>query len=333
LGLVSVSVPPLLVALLIRQQQRTGVLSITAHATLDGKPALELSLSSTSGAPGTSGASGASGTSGAAGGSQVVAHLTAPCLDLALGPTAIRNLVAPSIAAARSPFAAIKRVQVAIPASCAGAALPTGPITSLSPPSGASGSSGASGTSGPSGQSGAPGSSGAGGDSGASGTSGASGPSGPSGSSGPSGTSGSTTTPVRVPALPLAGCPRAIARLRLSPGQVVIRLHPPTSRAGEVQEAIPSAPIPSPSNVQVVTPRCSDKLTIWVNPSTYQPLKSVTTSASGESSTSSFEWLAPDPSNLAQLSSPIPSGFAQVASPAAQLAPGRDWTVTGAMCW
>ena len=59
----------------------------------------------------------------------------------------------------------------------------------------------------------------------------------------------------------------------------------------------------------------SGRFTFWVNPATYLPVQMTLPRQRTE-----FQWLAPTPANLAQLTVTVPAGFTQVPPPAA---PGR----------
>jgi hypothetical protein len=51
--------------------------------------------------------------------------------------------------------------------------------------------------------------------------------------------------------------------------------------------------------------------TLWVDPTTYLPIQSQQTIGSKGEDDTTYEWLEPDPANLAQLTVPVPSGFTQ----------------------
>jgi hypothetical protein len=50
-------------------------------------------------------------------------------------------------------------------------------------------------------------------------------------------------------------------------------------------------------------------LNLWVDPTTHLPTRVAVLAGSGISSRSTFKWLTPDASHLAQLVAPVPPGF------------------------
>ena len=90
--------------------------------------------------------------------------------------------------------------------------------------------------------------------------------------------------------------------------------------------------VANPSKEATVAP-CSNNWTVWVDPTTYLPVQSVTTMPGGGSSESSFKWLTPVAANLTQLDAPIPTGFTESSGPVDQPAPRGNSVWDGGMCW
>ena len=284
---------PQVLKALIHAQQASGFFNSVTDTTLDGQPALELSrttpagasgassASGDSGASGTSGSSGASGDSGASGSATAgggpsgatAAHAAAQVAAQRAGATG------PTGESGASGATSQAGVAVAAPnnriAACDGFG-GAGAGTRLSGSSGASGESGTSGATGPTGAQRQRSSSGA-----------AAG-SGPSGSSGATGVSGSSTA--SGPAVEVA------------PGRLALE-------AASLASSAAGAGSPVVLRFGVACPGTS--WTIWVDPTSYLPLQSVTTEAGGGTSQTSFEWSTPDAADLAQLVAPVPAGFSQ----------------------
>jgi hypothetical protein len=54
--------------------------------------------------------------------------------------------------------------------------------------------------------------------------------------------------------------------------------------------------------------------TLWVDPATYLPVRTIMGPPQGRSQ-ADFQWIAPTPANLAQLSVKVPAGFTRVPAP------------------
>ena len=67
---------------------------------------------------------------------------------------------------------------------------------------------------------------------------------------------------------------------------------------------------PKPGPVRTTT----TSETIWVNPSSYLPVRSVATARPGGTVHVDYRWLAPSPANVAELNVTIPPGFTEVPS-------------------
>jgi hypothetical protein len=59
--------------------------------------------------------------------------------------------------------------------------------------------------------------------------------------------------------------------------------------------------------------------TLWLNPSTYLPVRITWSNAGGQSWQADYRWLAPTPANLAKLSLTVPAGFHHLQLPSARL--------------